>query len=426
MEEIQNIFESYIMERELKRGANSTVCLVRHAQTLQRCIYREFSGTPEVYRRLRGVESANLPKILDVREEGDRVFVLEEYVPGDTLEFLLEEGPLTPEQTRQIALQLCDALNLLHGFDIIHRDIKPENIILRGDEAVLLDFDASRIVKPGSCADTRIMGTTGYAAPEQFGFSQTDARADIYAVGVLINEMLTNRHPSQFLTDSGFRTVIEKCIEVNVDKRYRSVAQLQTAIRGIRLRKRRRWAAWLLAAAAALCVAGAVCIGGTAEPAEQDLSVITPEVWPGEQRLYQAPFLYDLDGDGETEEYRFGIYHEDIPREFGWTLTDQFWLNGEPAVERNVAPAVWRENTDGTWELMEEFAPLLEDVRLRVWRGTEQTGAVPEIYDRESVWKGAVCLVFEQACLGTWLYELHATLEGQELSALCRSTMIEG
>lgn len=427
MEEMKNIFGSYILEQELKRGADSMVCLVRHPQTLQRYVYREFSGTAEVYRRLKGVESPNLPGILDVREEGDRVFVLEEYVAGDTLEFLLAEAPLTLEQTRQIALQLCNALNTLHGLHVIHRDVKPENIILRGDEAVLLDFDASRVVKADGSADTRIMGTTGYAAPEQFGFSQTDARADIYAMGILINEMLTNRHPSKHLTDTALRSVIEKCIEVNVDKRYSNVTQLQAAIRGC-TRPHKRWkpVVGLLAAVMALCAAAAVYFGGGAEVDAPVPLEITSEVWPGEQQLYQTPFQYDLDGDGAAEEYWFGIFNEDIPIEFGWTLTDQFWLNGAPDVQRNLAPAVWRKHEDGSWELMEDFAPLLEDARLRVWRGTDQTGEAPEIYRRESIWQGAVCLVFEQECLGTWLYELHASLDGQELSALCRSTMIEG
>ena len=94
-------------------------------------------------------------------------------------------------------MQICKALGILHNSGIVHRDIKPENILVRGTEAVLIDFDAARLVKPEHRTDTQIMGTTGYAAPEQFGFSQTDARADIYSLGIVFNEMLIRQHPSK-------------------------------------------------------------------------------------------------------------------------------------------------------------------------------------------------------------------------------------
>lgn len=76
-----------------------------------------------------------------------------------------------------------------------------ENVILRGADAVLIDFDAARLYKPELENDTQILGTTGFAAPEQYGLSQTDIRTDIYAVGILINVMLTGRHPSKKLAE---------------------------------------------------------------------------------------------------------------------------------------------------------------------------------------------------------------------------------
>ncbi len=103
----------------------------------------------------------------------------------------------TPAETRKITLQLCNALWMLHKLGAVHRDIKPENVIVRGSEAVLIDFDASRIFKSEMSHDTQILGTTGYAAPEQYGISQTDERADIYSVSVLLNIMLTGKHPSK-------------------------------------------------------------------------------------------------------------------------------------------------------------------------------------------------------------------------------------
>ena len=91
---------------------------------------------------------------------------------------------------------MCKALWVLHSLGAVHRDVKPENIILRGSEAVLIDFDAARLYKPEESGDTQVLGTTGFAAPEQYGLSQTDRRADIYAVGILMNVMLTGEHPS--------------------------------------------------------------------------------------------------------------------------------------------------------------------------------------------------------------------------------------
>lgn len=216
---VEQIFPSMELERELKSSENSSVCLV-HDKAGKSYIYRWFLGTDEVYLRLREIGCPYLPKIYDVKSQGDRVFVLEEYIAGDTLAFLLEAGPLKPAWVRRISMQLCQALNQLHRAGIVHRDVKPENILLRGNDAVLIDFDASRIAKPKGDTDTHLLGTAGYAAPEQYGFSQTDQRADIYSMGIVINEMLTGEHPSKQLVGGKFKHVVERCIEVNMDRRF--------------------------------------------------------------------------------------------------------------------------------------------------------------------------------------------------------------
>ena len=96
-------------------------------------------------------------------------------------------------EAKRITRQLCSALWVLHSMGVVHRDVKPDNVIIRGQEAVLIDFDASRVYKNAMREDTQILGTTGFAAPEQYGLSQSDGRADIYALGVLLNIMLTGR-----------------------------------------------------------------------------------------------------------------------------------------------------------------------------------------------------------------------------------------
>ena len=115
---------------------------------------------------------------------------------------------------------------VLHSMGVVHRDVKPENIIIRGKEAVLIDFDASRIYKNNNREDTQILGTTGYAAPEQYGLSQSDGRADIYALGILLNIMLTGEHPSRKLAGGRMGRIVQKCTMVSPEKRYKNILHL--------------------------------------------------------------------------------------------------------------------------------------------------------------------------------------------------------
>ena len=220
------IRENFDEEKELKKTAAGGIWLLRHRKSGRRYILRRFEGSGEVYRKLLGVACPNLPRILDVAEKDGKVAILEEYVCGDTLAFLLEGGPLRPGEARSVALQLCRGLYVLHSLDAVHRDVKPENVLLRGDEAVLIDFDASRVVKSEQRTDTVVLGTTGFAAPEQYGISQTDGRADIYSLGVLLNIMLTGKHPSRELAPGRMGRVVQRCTQINPKKRYKSVLYL--------------------------------------------------------------------------------------------------------------------------------------------------------------------------------------------------------
>ena len=114
----------------------------------------------------------------------------------------------------------------LHSLDAVHRDIKPENVILRGSDAILIDFDAARLHKETHDTDTQILGTTGFAAPEQYGLSQSDLRTDIYSLGILINVMLTGEHPSRKQATGKLGRVVERCTHVNPEKRYKNVLRL--------------------------------------------------------------------------------------------------------------------------------------------------------------------------------------------------------
>ena len=183
--------------RVLKQSPRGTVSVVRHKKSGTRYVFRRYSGSGEVYRRLLPVLCPHLPQIMEAAEQDGQTAVLEEYVQGDTLAELLMGARLTEREARQVTMQLCQALHVLHSMGAVHRDVKPENVILRGSDAVLIDFDAARIYKVASESDTQVLGTTGFAAPEQYGIFQSDERADIFSLGVLLNIMLTGKHPSR-------------------------------------------------------------------------------------------------------------------------------------------------------------------------------------------------------------------------------------
>lgn len=229
--EILNIIpEKFVAEYDvvelIKKSKRSSVFVLRKKENGIRFILRTFEGSAEVYKKLMGTSCVNLPKIYYAEEENGNAVILEEYVHGDTLYDILCGGTLSEKEAKDIILQLCEGLGQLHSLNIVHRDIKPENVIIRGNQAVLIDFDASRMVDPEKDMDTKILGTTGFAAPEQYGISQTDARADIYSLGVMLNVMLTGEHPSIKLASGHYGDIIQKCTMISPNKRYQNTGEL--------------------------------------------------------------------------------------------------------------------------------------------------------------------------------------------------------
>ena len=227
---LSSIETDYDTVRTIKSGERGYVLLVRHRLSGNRFIFRRYRGSGEVYRKLLSVSCPNLPEVLETAEQDGMTAVLEEYIPGDSLAFVLAGGCLSPAEARKIARQVCSALWVLHSLGAVHRDVKAENILLRGSEAVLIDFDAARIFKNETNRDTQVLGTAGYAAPEQYGIAQTDERADIYALGVLLNIMLTGKHPSRELAGGRLGRIVQKCTMVSPEKRYRNVLHLMEAL----------------------------------------------------------------------------------------------------------------------------------------------------------------------------------------------------
>ena len=214
----------------LKRSPRGTVSVVRHKKSGTRYVFRRYSGSGEVYRRLLPVLCPHLPQIMEAAEQDGQTAVLEEYVQGDTLAELLMGARLTEREARQVTMQLCQALHVLHSMGAVHRDVKPENVILRGSDAVLIDFDAARIYKVASESDTQVLGTTGFAVPEQYGIFQSDERADIFSLGVLLNIMLTGKHPSREMAAGKMGRIVRKCTMTAPEQRYQSARALMEVL----------------------------------------------------------------------------------------------------------------------------------------------------------------------------------------------------
>lgn len=433
----QTIRDGYELEKTLKTGQRGQVLLLRSKTTRERAVCRRFTGSGEVYEKMLGLELPHLPRVYAAAEKDGQVLTLEEFIQGDSLAFLLEGGPLPSSQARNIATQVCLALEGLHELGAVHRDIKPENILLRGDEAVVIDFDASRLRKAESISDTHIMGTTGYAAPEQYGFSQTDARADIYSVGVLLNEMVTKQHPATELAENELRPVIKRCIEVNADMRYPSAAALMAALEDCAAPRRRgkRWL-WLLPAAALLCAAlllfrpdsgpAPVSYGGSGEPSTPSpipdslLLDISVDTWTGSTEPSYTEFQYDLDEDGETETYYF-VVGSNLEGPGGLTLSgvDNRTPLPESPSELIVAPAV-AKYTDSGLQYAYEFSELLENQTLTLYCSQQWGTDEPEqmsVSPLNGLWPGATLIQFETKDAGIWVYVLTAELDGATLTA---------
>ena len=173
-----------------------------------------------------------LAKILYIAEKDDCIEIVREYISGETLADLMKYNKSLDKNTAvKIAGNICDGLADIHKLGYVHRDITPNNIIISSDGCTkIIDFGIARDFSQNKTSDTYILGTPGYAAPEQFGFSQSDARTDIYAVGVLLNVMLTGKMPNEQKPSGELGRIIKKCIEIDSAHRYKSINELKSVL----------------------------------------------------------------------------------------------------------------------------------------------------------------------------------------------------
>ncbi|MBQ8803870.1 MAG: serine/threonine protein kinase [Tyzzerella sp.] len=210
--------------------------LVRNKQTGQICVKKVIDYTQrDVIEFRRKSTNSYFPQLFDVIEENGKYIIIEEYVNGVTLEEYMMGEALSEEKAVKIGRQVCKALIDLHHAEpmIVYRDLKAENIMVTSnDDVKLVDFNISRTFQEGKKRDTVLLGTAEYAAPEQFGYFQTDNRTDIYAFGVLFNYMLTGKFPIEYITEGKYADLVQKCIELEPSKRYQEIEKILEELGG--------------------------------------------------------------------------------------------------------------------------------------------------------------------------------------------------
>lgn len=448
----------WTVERSLGRRENR-LWLVRDAEG-KSAVLRRYDGAFPLAERLLDVSCGQLAKVFSVETvDGDTVS-FEEFVDGTLLSAILKRTVLTGRQACAILREVCAALEVVHGLGFVHRDVKPENIMLTADgRVVLLDLDAAAQVLGNPDTNTRLLGTAGYAAPEQFGFARCDVRADIFALGVLLNVMLTGDHPSVQLASGRFGRIVRRCTSTTISQRYASVEALlkqlppETAPQpcglcgkkspgggcvwcGGAAKSVRGWKVRACCAALAgclLCSAAGFALGRKLPGTEavdtvktvslQKAEPVEVTAYEGDSIPFMTPFLYDLDGDGQDEQYFFAVASF-WPQE-AEIRTDQHGSRGytpDDQITEHYMPVICRQKADGDGvEAVPELAGLLTNAELSVsYLGEKPEGLyevcrMPDL--QQGVWAGAIEVRSTIACVGEWVILGKAELAGQPVEA---------
>lgn len=226
-EYLSRIFSVYDVVKILSKKEDRRVLRIRHKEFKKDLVLRCYNKPAEAYQRLKGLINKNIPTVYEALIFEDGQVVLEEFIDGLTAAEVLEQNNYTLRGAKTVLKGVCNALLTLRDLNIVHRDIKPENIMIdKSGNPKLIDFDASRIYNSNSSADTTVLGTIGYAPPEQYGISQSGEKSDIYALGVLLNVMLTGAHPSKTLAKGRAGRIVLKCTQIDPDSRYKTIEEL--------------------------------------------------------------------------------------------------------------------------------------------------------------------------------------------------------
>lgn len=252
MDLIGRIFENkYQILDVLGRGGMSTVYLAKDINLQKLWAIKEVSVSTITSKSnlmaetniLKKLDHPALPRIVDIITKNDRIYIVMDYIDGISLDIQLREVGLIEEKTViNWAKQICDVLDYLHNLKpnpIIYRDMKPGNLMLTSlGKIKLIDFGIAREYKEEVSTDTTYIGTKGYAASEQYGSHQTDARTDIYSLGVTLYHLSTGKGPNDPpyeikpvremnpLLSEGFEYIISKCTKQDPTLRYQNVKEM--------------------------------------------------------------------------------------------------------------------------------------------------------------------------------------------------------
>jgi len=243
---------NYVVIEELGRGGMGVVYLAEDQRLGRRVALKALpasvASSPELRQRLRRearaaatISHPGVAVVYALEEIDDHLFIASEYVRGDTLRAVIAHGPIVPARAQAMALEIVSALAAAHQAGVIHRDLKPENVLIATDGRIkIVDFGIAQIEGPEATRLTRagaMLGTPAYMAPEQLLGGSVDARADIYAVGVVLSEMLTGHHPLRGgaipLPTSPLASVIARCLQADPAVRYASASDLQQALEAV-------------------------------------------------------------------------------------------------------------------------------------------------------------------------------------------------
>ena len=236
--------EQYEMMECLTNKDNGETFLIKDRLSGDFCIAKcylknQASSHPSESEFLSKLHHRGLPDFIAEFQDADTFIVVRSYVPGIPLDEFVTNFQPNKELFLSIGKQICEILSYLHQQTpaIIHRDIKPQNIIIdRQGKITLIDFGISRVYNDGSPVDTTFLGTRDFAAPEQYGFSQTDHRTDIFSLGVLLAWLLTGESnlekAKELLPDGRFKNIILKCTAFDPKARYQSARQVKDALSG--------------------------------------------------------------------------------------------------------------------------------------------------------------------------------------------------
>lgn len=219
------LLQNYTVLKTLKESALGTTELVLGRDQkvyVRKCLY---NGAYPV-ETVRGLKQQNLSHIIHAVRAEDKAYLIEEYFEGETLDTVLrKKGCLDERTVIAIAEQVCEALLYLHQHNLVHRDVKPANILRQSNGQIrLIDLGSVRLCTAHGAGDTVALGTQGYAAPEQYGLQSTDFRADVYALGVTLKELLGTGYEGRL------NEVIDSCTHFMRGYRYDSIAKVKRAL----------------------------------------------------------------------------------------------------------------------------------------------------------------------------------------------------